>query len=237
MTKFDGQNDEFDGNTAYNTQDFETLQALRAVSTATLVKVVKVSNTGTVDKIGTVDVLPLVNLMDAAGTTSKHVAVQSIPYMRSVGGSKGIIMDPKVGDVGIVVFADRDIQNVRKAKGQASPGSRRRFSMADGMYLSCAIADAPTSFLRFGDDGTIYISPDNGVTVVTVKAGDVTITPDSGTTLFEVKPNEIHAKAGLELWVRQSPLRIDLGKKDAPHAVMTIDGPSEKVFAVIAETP
>jgi hypothetical protein len=173
--KYDGQNDALDSTSEYNTDDFVMMQALRAISTATIVKVVGVSNSGTVDKIGTVDVLPLVKLMDAAGKTTSHVKIEKIPYLRSVGGSKGIIMDPKVGDIGIAVFADRDVQVVRQTKGEATPGSRRRFSMADGMYLSAVLADAPTSFLQFEDDGTIKLSPDNGTTFVEIKAGKITL--------------------------------------------------------------
>jgi hypothetical protein len=173
--RYDGQNDAFDSTSEYNTDDFVMMQALRAVSTSTIVKVVAVSNAGTVDKIGTVDVLPLVKLMDAAGKTTSHVKIEKIPYMRSVGGSKGVIMDPKVGDIGVAVFADRDVQVVRKNKGESTPGSRRRFSMADGMYLGAVLADAPSSYLQFEDDGTIKLSPDNGTTYVEIKAGKITL--------------------------------------------------------------
>ena len=231
--RFNGQNNANDQTHPYNTLDFLIRQRLSAVSTATLVKVVGVSNSGNVDKIGTVDILPLVNLMDGAGDVTKHVTIKQIPYMRTVGGSKGIIMDPKVGDIGVVVFCDRDIQSVRNAKGQASPGSKRRFSMADAIYITSVISDAPTSYLQFEDDGTITVSPDNGTTKVRVKAQDVKVT--IGSTVVSVKQNEIYAKAGLEVWIR--PTRIDLGMKDAPHRVWTEDGPSNKVFAIIDENP
>lgn len=45
------------------------------------------------------------------------------------------------------------------------------------------------------------------------------LTPDKGVT---------------SVWIR--PGRIDLGMKNAPHAVMTVDGASQKVFAVINES-
>jgi hypothetical protein len=47
----------------------------------------------------------------------------------------------------------------------------------------------------------------------------IEISPDGGKTAIWLRPN-----------------RIDLGMKDAPHAVATVDGPSQKVFAVISES-
>lgn len=47
---------------------------------------------------------------------------------------------------------------------------------------------------------------------------------------IEISPD----KGVTSIWIR--PERIDLGMKDAPHAVVTVDGPSEKVFAVISES-
>ena len=49
-------------------------------------------------------------------------------------------------------------------------------------------------------------------------------------TTIEISPD----KGVTSIWIR--PNRIDLGMKDAPHAVVTVDGPSTKVFAVISES-
>lgn len=49
-------------------------------------------------------------------------------------------------------------------------------------------------------------------------------------TTIEISPD----KGVTSIWLR--PNRIDLGMKDAPHAVVTVDGPSTKVFAVISES-
>lgn len=51
------------------------------------------------------------------------------------------------------------------------------------------------------------------------KDGNIELTPDGGKTAVWIQPN-----------------RIDLGMKNAPHAVVTVDGPSTKVFAVISES-
>jgi len=128
-----GQTSANDGMSDHNARTFAMIQQLRGVSTATICKVVKCTVAGEVGPIGRVDVLPLVDLVDGAGQTSKHVNVLNLPYLRMQGGSKAIIMDPKPGDLALVVFADRDISAVKKNKKQSPPGSRRRFNMADGM--------------------------------------------------------------------------------------------------------
>ena len=159
-----GQNDAFAGQAQHNSDAFQIAQALRAVSTATICKVVKCTVAGVVGPIGQVDVLPLVDLVDGIGQTSQHVNILSLPYMRMQGGTKCIIMDPIAGDLGLVVFADRDTSAVRKAKKQSPPGSRRRFNMADGMYVGTVLSPGqnPDVYIRFHDDGTIIVANAKG---------------------------------------------------------------------------
>lgn len=200
----------------YNADRFHILGVLNRVSTATLVKVTKVSNKGEVKPVGTVNVQPLVNMQDGLGKQYKHAQAFNLPYFRLQGAEKGVILDPKVGDIGVAVFADRDISSVKRTKKQGPPGSRRRFSMADGLFFPCFLGDKPTSYLRFTDEGYVITSPDDGQTYV------------------ELQPNWIKLQVpGRSVHVR--PNRVDLGKLDAPHAVMTADGPSLRVFAVIDE--
>lgn len=185
----------------HNSLRFAMEMAANAKMTCTIVKVKKVTVTDDVGPIGRVNVLPLVQMVDGIQRTTDHVTVNNLPYMRVVGGKRAIIMDPKEGDIGFVVTADRDISGVKEKKDTAPPGSGRKYNISDGMFVGAVIADKPTSYVRFVGDSTIEISPDKGVTAI---------------------------------WIR--PGRIDLGKKDAPHAVVTVDGPSTKVFAVISES-
>lgn len=173
--KFVGQNTNTSDNTDFNSMHFVVQQATRLMSTATLVQVKKVSNAGEVAAVGHVDVLPLVNLMDGANNATSHGTVYNLPYYRLQGAGKGIILDPKVGDIGMAVFADRDISAVKKNKARSNPGSRRRFDMADGMFLGSFLGAPPTSYLQFKDDGSIVLSPDNGTTFVKIEAGRVEI--------------------------------------------------------------
>ena len=88
-------------------------QALNRVSTATLVKVVSVTNAGGLSPVGFVDVQPLVNQLDGAGNAVPHGVLHRLPYFRLQGGADAVILDPKVGDIGMAAFANRDISLVK----------------------------------------------------------------------------------------------------------------------------
>lgn len=200
--------------THYSALNYAIETAKQAMSTCTIVKVTKVTTSGDVAPIGRVNVQPLVQMVDGIGQTVDHVSIFSLPYFRLGAGTKAVIMDPKVGDVGVAVFADRDISGVKNSKKVSPPGSGRRFNMADGIYISTVLADAPECYIRFTDDNKIIASPDNGTTVVTIEANKVT-------------------SAINDFAIVLRPNRIDLGQEDAPFEVVTTGGPSTKVFAVI----
>lgn len=148
------------GNTSdYNAMQFQIQQKLAAVNSATLVKIAKVTTSGKLEPVGYVDVTPQVNLVDGIGQPTGHETVYHLPYVRMQGGTNAVILDPKVGDLGLVVFCDRDISAVKANNGVANPGSKRRFAMSDGVYIGSWMSNVkPTSVVRFGDDGTIYAS-------------------------------------------------------------------------------
>jgi hypothetical protein len=141
-------------NTDFNVLSFVIQQLLGRVNVATLVRVEAVHTTGRVGPVGFVDVTPLVNQLDGAGQAVSHTTVYGLPYLRSQGGANAVIVDPKVGDIGICVFADRDISSAKAAGAQATPGSLRRFDFADGVYLpGWNHATAPERYIVVDDDG------------------------------------------------------------------------------------
>lgn len=176
-----GQLSPFDQANEFNERVFFWKQQLNLCETATLVQVTKITeaNDGSVEPIGFLSALPLVNMLDGAGKAFKHVAVQNLCYSRLQSGTKAVIMDPKVGDIGVAVFASRDISSVKKNKAQANPGSRRRFDMADGIFLFTVLGAKPTSWLRFYDEG-IEVSPDEGKTKFVLTAGKIEATLEGG---------------------------------------------------------
>ncbi len=145
--------------------------ALGRVHTATLVKVVGVTNDGGVSPVGFVDIQPLVNQLDGAGVAIPHGTIYKCPYARLQGGPNAIILDPQVDDIGIAVFAERDISSATANRSTANPGSQRRFDMADAMYLGGVLNGEPTQYVQFSDTGITIHSP----TLVKLEAPDVQI--------------------------------------------------------------
>ncbi|EIF30973.1 hypothetical protein BCh11DRAFT_06485 [Burkholderia sp. Ch1-1] len=154
-----GAADATSGGSPYSENLFLIHQVLAAVSTAKLVRVEAVTNAGDLSPVGFVDVLPLVNQLDGENNAVPHGVVHNIPYFRLQGGTNAVILDPQVGDIGLCIFADRDISAVKNAKEVANPGSKRRFDMADGLYLGGYLNGMPVQYVRFSAAGIDIVSP------------------------------------------------------------------------------
>jgi hypothetical protein len=156
---FNGQQTPNDGTSDYNAQTFMVWSILARVRTMTLVKVVGVTNSGGISPVGFVDLHPLVNQIDGAGSAVAHGVLYHCPYFRIQGGANAIIIDPQVGDIGWAGFADRDISSATANKAQANPGSRRMFSMADAAYFGGMLNGTPTQYIAFSSSGIAMVSP------------------------------------------------------------------------------
>lgn len=158
----------------YATFAFIVQQIMNGVATATIVRVVACTNEGGLVPVGTVDVQPLVNMMTGDRTAVAHGTLYKLPYSRVQGGANAVIIDPQPGDLGIAVFASRDISAVKAAKAQANPGSERQFSMADGMYIGGILNGTPEQYVQFNADGVKVLSP----TAITLEAPTINLKGD-----------------------------------------------------------
>lgn len=205
----------FSANTDTSAIQFMIDQAIARISGAQLVKITKVSTQGEVGPVGKVSVQVLTKVMDGQRNTFSHGAIHNIPFFRLQGGSgKAVIMDPKVGDIGIAVFADRDISGVKRTKKESPPGSFRKHDMADGLYIGGFLGETPSCYIRFTDDDKIIASP------------------DAGTTTLTIEKNKVKAVAGA-LEVVLKPDFIFLGKENEGEFVQTVAGPSSVVKAKV----
>lgn len=143
----------------FNNVAFMVQQALSKMQTATLVRVESCTNAGALSPVGLVDVTPLVNQLDGQGNPTSHVTIHNVPYLRLQGGANGIIMDPQKGDIGVCVFASRDISKIKATKKQGNPGSFRQYSFSDGMYLGGMLNGTPTQYVQFSAAGIKIHSP------------------------------------------------------------------------------
>lgn len=171
-----------DVSSEYATLEFIIQSILGRAATAKQVKVVACTNSGGIAKWGTVDVVPLVNMVAGDGTQVPHGTVYRLPYHRLQGGPCAVILDPVAGDIGLAVICDRDssavradpIQAAANANGTAGtpPGSARQFDVADGMYFGGFLNAAPTVYVQFIGTDIVVHSP----TKVTVTAPEVDLT-------------------------------------------------------------
>lgn len=175
----------------FNNITFLVQQALSKMQTATLVRVTSCTNSGGLSAVGFVDVVPLVNQIDGKGNQTPHGTIHNVPYLRVQGGGNGIILDPQSGDIGVCVFASRDITKVKSTKSAANPGSFRQYSFSDGLYLGGMLNGTPSQYVRFGGDGITIHSP----TAVTIEAPVVSINASTSCTIttptFTVNGNTV----------------------------------------------
>lgn len=174
------------GSTDFNAIAFLVRSMMNGMATATLVQVKGVTNAGDVAPVGFVDIQPLVNQVDGIGTAVPHGTVYKCPYNRLQGGANAVILDPQVGDIGVAVFADRDISSATANKAPSNPGSARRFDMADGLYLGGFLNAAPTQFVQFSPAGIQLTSPtaiDLNAPSIGMTAPSISMTASSGITM------------------------------------------------------
>lgn len=166
-----GQQTQTDGNSGYNSTAFQIREALGNVRTGVSVKVIAVHGGG-VAAAPTVDLQPMVNQTDGIGDKTDHGIVYGVPVQRSQGGSAAIINDPKVGDIGYMTIADRDISALKSNEGaQSNPGSGRRHSMSDGVYVGAMLNPAiPDRYLNLNGPG-INWTDEFGNTIISGASG------------------------------------------------------------------
>lgn len=176
-----GYHTPYDSTSEFSSLAFIVRQMMARLDTMKPVKVVGVTGGGgAIAKVGTVDVQPLVSMVDGSGNAQEHGTIYGIPWMRIQGGGGAVIIDPKVGDVGFMIAADRDISNV-KGQGTVTPGSERTHDVADSVYVGSIYNDVPDKYVRFDDNG-IKIA-DSAGNIVELKAAGTTITDKNGNVI------------------------------------------------------
>lgn len=120
------------------------------------------------------------------GLTSDRKAIGSeptygVPYLRLQRGSSAVIMDPVVGDIGLVAVCDRDITNVKANKTESVPQTLRTHARADAVYLTgiASLNQTPTQYARFTESGIDVVSP----VKLSINAPDVAVTGTSSIAL------------------------------------------------------
>jgi hypothetical protein len=137
----------FTNNSDANQLDFMIRALLNTMYTAIPVLVEKV------EPPHFVDVLPLVNQVDNNNQAIGQAVIYRVPYQRIQGGRNALIIDPQAGDIGLCIFAMRDISAVKESKSPSVPPSRRSYDPADGMYIGGFLNGVPERFVEVTDSG------------------------------------------------------------------------------------
>lgn len=127
------------------------------IFTHTVVKVVAVDS-GATGPVGFVDVINLVQQLDGSNNGIPNVPMYKLPYFRLQGGANAVIIDPKVGDIGLASFAMRDISKVKEEKTEGPPPSRREYDVSDGLYIGGFLNGAPSQYIHFLESGINIMS-------------------------------------------------------------------------------
>lgn len=156
----------------YATQAYVVERKIAQVSTTTLARVIDCTNDGGIVPVGTLTVQILVNMLTGDKTAIEHAPIYKVPYKRVQGGANAVILDPQPGDIGVIGFCERDISAVKKSRKISNPGSDRKYSKSDGVWLATVwAAQAPAQYIVFNADGVSVVSP----TAVTIQAPVVRI--------------------------------------------------------------
>lgn len=156
---FKGNLDPHTASSEYGERDYHVRQVTGEMNICIPVRVVAVNNTGGLSAAGLLDVQPLVQLRDGYGNVVDVNTIHDVPYFRLLGGTNAVIIDPVVGDIGFCVIADRDISIFKGSQQVSPPGSDRRNSMSDAIYIGGILNGTPQQVVRFAPDGIHVTSP------------------------------------------------------------------------------
>lgn len=164
-------------------QEFIILKLLLGVHTCQLVQVLAVQPVS--GKVGFLTVQPLVVQTDTNQVVIAQSPIYNVPYMRYQGGSSAVILDPVAGDIGLAIFAENDITNVKQTLKSGPAATDRNHSTADALYIGGVLNPDPTQYVRFQPSGAgiDIVSPG----AITLQAG-TTISITSGTTTTVTAP-------------------------------------------------
>lgn len=96
------------GTSDYNALNYLIGEMVDSMGTVTIVQVTRVTNVGALAPVGYLDMRPMIHQIDGKGNTTPHDELSNVPYFRLQGGGDAIILDPKVGDIGIALICSRD---------------------------------------------------------------------------------------------------------------------------------
>ena len=143
---------------------FVRIQIENRVNTVDIVRVITVNT-----ELGTVDVLPIIKDVTPDKVPIEEVPIYGLRYIRWQAGTDAIKIDPKVGDVGIILTCKKDTSAVQAGL----VGSDSKYNPSDSIYLGGIFGlNLPaTQFIEFKENA-INIT---GTGTITIEAPTVEV--------------------------------------------------------------
>lgn len=179
-----GQADPMTQTHIVNALKFFIQQVCNGNWTITIAEVKTVSGGG-VSAPAIVGVQPMVNEIDGYGNATPHGIINNVPVFRLQGGGGAFVVDPVVGDIGILACASSDISAVKNNKAPSNPGSFRTFDPADGMFICGLLNAEPTQYAQVTPDGISIVFPGN----ISIKLSSSGITLQAGSASIVIATN------------------------------------------------
>ena len=122
--------------------------------------------------VGFLSVRPMVFMVDGSNNNYARATINNVPFFRLQAGGNAVILNPKVGDIGLIAYCERDISIVKRNKKQAAPNSRRQFNINDAVYLGGMLNGVPSQYIHFTDNKIVV----KAATEIVLDAPQVTAT-------------------------------------------------------------
>lgn len=155
-------------------QEWIIQRLIRQINTAQLVRVLAVHPGD--GFAGFVDVEPMQLQQSTTGVVIDGAPMYRLPYLRTQGGVSAIILDPVAGDIGLAVFAQRDISNVAATREPAAAATNRAYDAGDGVYVGGLLNATPTQYVEFLPEAA-------GINIVTPGDLSVEVAGDMSATI------------------------------------------------------
>ena len=103
----------------------------------------------------TCTIKPMLARQDPSGAKIETIEVSGIPFFRLQMGTSAIKINPKAGDIGLLLCCDRDITNILATKAESVVATGFTHSKKDGIYLGGIelLNSEPTEYIEFTGSG------------------------------------------------------------------------------------
>lgn len=153
--------------------------------------------------------------------------VPDVPIHFPGGGGVSMTFPIKAGDEGLLMISTRSIDQQQQSGGDQQQLDLRPHDLSNA-YAMVGTRTQATALDSVAGDST-QIRSDDGQTMIDIKSGQITTQTENSTSV--VTPSAItQTVGGMTATITSS--RIDLGGTSG-SPVMTLAGPSSKVFAVV----